>query len=357
MTRDVQEVVRRAFDDIIDAAGDLGPCPSSNEVGLQLRTSRPAAGSRRSRSAAFAAGGERHRWVALAAGLLVVLGTGAVLWATQRPDGASKPASSNSPAAPPVTGNPATPGFLGTDLDLSLPVVGRGWAESMDFALSRDTNARLYTVWQNEIAACMKSRGYVDFQPVPYPANGSYEDLVNPLDRRYAAVRGYHDLPADPVDPNTYTDVSRAQAADCANAAYESTWGRISTYTSVNDQLRNGLAAAIEGFADSDTGRAVTSQWASCMAARGHEFESRSDAIRTFAERPTISPDEITTRLDDLECDTAVGYTQTQHDWEQTKVTSWRDADSDTIATAVEQKRVVDEQLAEIEASERAAGN
>ena len=347
MTRDVQELVRRAFDDIIDAAGDLGPCPSSNEVVLRLRTSRSAAGSRRSRSAAFPSRGESHRWVALAAGLFLVLGTGAVLWATQRPDGASTY----------VAGNPATPPFLGTDLDLSLPVVGRGWAESMDFTLSRDTNARLYTAWQNEIAACMKSRGYPDFQPVPYPANGSYEDLVNPLDRRYAAVMGYHELPAEPVDPNTYTDVSRAQSGDCANAAYESTWGRISTYTSVNDQLRNGLSGAIEGFADSDTGRAVTAQWASCMAARGHKFESRGDAIRTFAERLIISADEITTRLDDLECDTAVGYTQTQHDWEQSKVTSWRDANSETIATAVELKRVVDEQLAEIEASQRAAGN
>jgi len=89
------------------------------------------------------------------------------------------------------------------------------------------------------------------------------------------------------------------------------------------------------------------------MAARGHEFKSRSDAIRTFAERPTISADEITTRLDDLECDTAVGYTQTQHDWEQIKVTSWQDANSETIATAVEQKRAVDEQLAEIEALNR----
>ena len=347
MTNDVQELVRRAFDDIIDAAGDLGPCPSANEDVLQLRTPRSASGSRRLRSAAFPSRREPHRWVAVAAGLLVVLGMGAPLWATQRQDGASKP----------VVGNPATPSYFGTDLDLSLPVVGRGWAETMDFTLSRDTNARLYTVWQTDIAACMRSHGYPDYQPVPYPVNGSYEDLVNPLDRGYAAVRGYHELPAEPVDPNAYTDASRAQAADCANAAYEGTWGRISAYTNVNDQLRNGLSAAIEGFADSDMGRAVTAQWESCMNARGHKFKSRSDAIRTFAERPTITADEITTRLDDLECDTTVGYTQTQHDWEQSKVTSWRGANSATIATAIEQKQAVNEQLTEVEASQRVAGN
>jgi len=347
MTQDVQELVRRAFDDIIDAAGDLGPYPSSNEEMLQLRTSRSPSGRRRSRSAALPFAGEPQRWVAVAAGLLAVLGMGAVLWAAQRPDGASKP----------IAGNPATPSYLGTDLDLSLPVVGRGWAESMDFTLSRDTNERLYTVWQTDIAACMKSRGFQSYQPVPYPANSSYEDLVNPLDRRYAAVMGYHELPAEPVDPNAHSDASRTQAQDCANAAYETTFGRISAYTSANDQLRQALSAAIEGFAKSDTGRAVTAEWASCMAARGHDFESRSDAILTFQERPTISADEITTRLDDLECDTTVSYTQTQHDWEQSKVTSWRDANSETIATAIEQKRVVDEQLAEIEAFQRAAGN
>jgi Rieske Fe-S protein len=440
MTNDLHDVVRQAFDDIIDATGDLGPCPTTLGV-IRERQNTPVVldGQRSQTDSDRPSTSGAHRWVAIAAGLLLVVGVGAIARIAQRADEATTasgltdlgPADGfasgsittiddpplfvvNDPAAgiivfdarsthlncilvtntnttdttvrvpgpdvafidpchgslfdragnklagpaprsmdrypvttdeqrvyvdlsEPIPGDPATtPLYSGDDLDLTLPIVGRGWADAMDFTLSRDTNARFYTAWQTAIADCMQTRGFDDYQPIPYPANGGFEDLVNPLDRRYATVMGYHELPAEPADPNTYTDDSRVQSGECANTAFDSTWGRISAYTSVNDQLRSGLSAAIAGFPDSDVGRTVTSQWAACMAERGHDYASRSDAINAFADLPTISADEIATRLDDLDCDVAVGYTQTQHDWEQSKVDAWRQDHSDTIDTALD---------------------
>ena len=66
------------------------------------------------------------------------------------------------------------------------------------------------------------------------------------------------------------------------------------------------------------------------------------NAILTYADRPTISTEEITTRLDDLGCDIAVGYTQRQHDWEQTQIDVWRVENSDTIQRGIDQKQPVD---------------
>jgi hypothetical protein len=200
----------------------------------------------------------------------------------------------------PVPGDAATtPVYPAADLDVSLPIVGRGWAESMDFSLDRDTNARLYNAWQTAIASCMHARGFPDHQPVTFPDNGGFEDLVSPLDRRYATVMGYHRLPADPVDPNAHTEDSAAAAGDCSNSVWDDTFGRFDDYWDVNDQLRIGIGAAIDGFPDSDVGRAATTEWATCMAERGHDLGSRSDAILTNVDRPIVSARELATRLDD----------------------------------------------------------
>ena len=458
MTNDLQDAVRRAFGDIIDATGDLGPCPTTADGLLERQPSPAGLHGPRSRSDVDGSSTSGpHRWLAIAAGLLLVVGVGAIAWVAQRPDAATTssgltdlgpidkfaPGSItaiddpplfvvNDPAtritvfdahsthldcllvtndgtdttvgvpdldvafidpchgslfdragnklagpAPrsmdrypvttseqhvlvdlsePIPGDPSTtPLYSGDALDLTLPIVGRGWADSMDFSLTRDTNASFYAAWQTAIAECMQTHGFDNYQPTPYPANGGFEDLVNPLDRRYATVMGYHELPAEPADPNTYTDDSRVQAGDCANAAYDSTWGRISAYTSLNDQLRSDLSAAIASFPDSDIGRAVSSRWAACMSERGHQYRSRGDAINAFADRPAISADEITTRLDDLNCDVAVGYTQTQHDWEKAQVDAWRNDYSDTIDAAIEEKEQVDQQLADIEMAQHEA--
>ena len=457
MTADLDDVVRRAFDNIIGAAGDLGSCPAPNASQLARDdASRDLLRSGTRNGAAGHSASTARRWVAVAAGLLLVVGVGGIAWIEQRPD-ARPPASGtidlgpvdrfgagtvatiddpplfvvNDPStgitvfdahsthlrcilvvngsgtddsdrspnpdagfvdpchgsffdrsgnklggpAPrgmdtypvtitdehllvdlsqPITGDPATiPTYPGEGLDTALPLVGRAWADSMDFSLAPDDNARLYTAWQTAIAECMHGRGYNDYQPVPYPPNTDFQDRVNPLDRRYATIMGYHELPAEPVDPNTHTDESYVSAGDCANSAYADTFGRLRDYINVNDQLRGSLSAAIDDFPASDLGRAVTSRWAECMAERAHQYQSRVDAITAYAARPTIRAVEIATRLDDLDCDVEVGYTAAQHDWEQAQINTWRQDHRDAIQNALDQKQLVAQQLAEIEASQR----
>lgn len=457
MTTDLNDLVRRAFDDIIEAAGDLGPCPTSDDFLLVRQTMPPV--PRRSLARIGTAGRSEstaHRWVAIAAGLLVVVGVGASAWVARRPDAPPTASGSidlgsvdhfasgsvteiddpplfviNDPSAgiavfdarsthlgcrlvpntadeadsarvpdpdvgfvdpchgslfdrvgnklagpaprsmdrfevtianqhvfvdvsQPIRGDSSTtPVYSGTDLDTTLPAVGRGWADPMDFSLSPDTNARLYNAWQTAIADCMHARGFNDHQPVSYPTNADFKDLVNPLDRRFATVMGYHELPAEPNDLNNYTGEISLASGECANAAYPEIWGRISEYINVNDQLRAGLSAAIAGFAGTEVGRSATSRWAACMAERGHEYPSRSDAIGAYADRPTISADEIITRLDDLDCDVAVSYTQAQHDWEQVQVDAWRQDQRETIDSALDLKQLVDQHLVEVEADQR----
>lgn len=97
----------------------------------------------------------------------------------------------------PIPGEPATtPIYSGEDLDTTLPIVDRAWADSMDFSLTPDNNARLYTAWQTAIAECMHIRGFDDYQPIPYPANADFQDRVNPLDRRYAHGHGLPRAPS-----------------------------------------------------------------------------------------------------------------------------------------------------------------
>jgi Rieske Fe-S protein len=453
MTTNVEDVVRRAFDDIIDAAGDLGPCPTLDDNVTVQRTSNA---DRRGRSwtPGRAETSGARRWVAVAAVVLIVVGVGSVALVAQRQDPATSTAgvvdlgpvdrfevgsitsiddpplfvisdastgiavldahsthlecilvantadtdealrvpdpevgfidpchgslfdrAGNKLAGPaarsmdgyrvtladqrvlvdlsqPIPGDASTtPIYSGEDLDLSLPIVGRAWGDSMDFSLDADTWARLYTAWQTDIADCMHASGFPDYQAVAYPPNGSFEDLVNPLDRRYATVMGYHELPAEPNDPNPQTDETAVASGECANTAMADVYGAIRGYTDLNDGLRSGIGNAIDSFPESDAGVAATTEWATCMAELGYQYPSRLDAILTFADRPTISTEEITTRLDDLDCDIAVGYTQRQHDWEQTQIDAWRTENSDTIQRAIDQMQLVDQHLAEIEAA------
>lgn len=464
MTTDLHLIVRRAFDDIIDATPDLGPCPApaDNEIFVErtLRlTRRPdqPSSERMERHHAGLRPDRSPRWVAIAAGIVLIVGVASVALITQRSDRATTATRSmvdlgpvdqfaagsvasiddpplfvvNDPTTaimvfdahsthlgcllvqngeeidPAVSVNdpgvgfidpchgslfdrvgnklagPAprsmdryrvtisddqhlivdlsqrtpgrrssTPTYSGADLDSALPIVGRAWADSMDFSLSPDTNARLYNVWQAAIADCMHTSGFPDYQPVTFPANGNFQDLVNPLDRRYASVMGYHELPAEPIDANTYTDdtFTALNGPDgCGNASFAATFGRISDYTVINDQLRSGIASAIAGFRDSEIGSTVTSQWAACMADKGQLFTSRSDAFDAYADKQTISAPEIETRLADLDCDLTVGYTQQQHDWEQAQIDTWRAAQQDTIANALTEKRLAEQRLTEIE--------
>ena len=454
MTTNVEHVVRRAFDDIIDAAGEVGPCPKPDDH-ITLARTRSAVRRRRSWTSDRTGSSGARRWSAVAAALLIVVGVGSVAFVVQRQNAATSTAGvvdlgpvenfpvgsvvavdepplfvlndtsagiavldahsthlgcilvpntpdtdealrlpnpevgfidpchgstfdwvGNKLAGPaarsmdsyrvtiadqrvlvdlsqPILGDPATtPIYSGEDLDLSLPIVGRAWADSMDFSLDVDTWARLYDAWQTGIAECMHASGF-EYQPVAYPPNAPFEDLVNPLDRRYAAAMGYHELPAEPNDPNPRTDEMADVSGECANSAMADVYGAIRDYTDLNDRLRSGIANAIESFPQSTAGVAATTEWATCMAKLGYQFTSRLDAIVTYVDRPTISTEEITTRLDDLDCDLAVGYTQRQHDWEQVQIDTWRAENHETIERAIEQKQLIDQHLAEIETADQ----
>lgn len=457
MTLDLDDTIRRAFDDVFDATPPLGPCPTLdrgvlvNRFGHSRGQVEQPTRAQRPRRQSVRDPGRPPRWVAVAAGIIVVVGLASVVLVAQRSDRATTSAgtvdlgpveqfaagSITGIADPPVfvvndptagivvldahsthldclvvendqitdptvrsnkpdvvfvdpchfsqfdrvgeklagpaprsldrydvqitdqhviidlsrrkPGQPATsPNFLGADVDTTLPTVGRAWADSMDFSLSSDLNARLFNVSQTAIANCMHTRGFPDYQPITFPDNANFQDLVNPLDRRYATIMGYHELPAEPNDPNSYTDDTYAALngpAGCGDTAFADTYDRISDYTTINDRLRNGLASVIAGFPESQPGSDVTSQWAACMADSGYPFTSPSEARNAFAGRPTISTREIETRLADLDCDLAVGYTQQQHDWEQTQIDIWRDSEQATIADAVAQLQLADDEI------------
>ena len=238
--------------------------------------------------------------------------------------------------------------FRGSDLDTSLPLVGRAWLDSMEFSLVRRTNERIYDVWQAAIASCMHDGG-LEYQPVPYPDNGSYEDQVNPLDRAYATVMGYHPLPAAPVDPNTAVEATGTAAGDCSNAVYPSIYGRLGDYFAENDQLRSDLANTMTGFEADDASREVTQAWADCMGGAGYEYRSREDPTRIYQEAVMITDSEIATRLVDLDCDIQVGYTQAQHDWEAPRVARWETANREAIQTAIAERTELLDRLSVLE--------
>ena len=77
MTTNVEDVVRRAFDNISDAAGALGPCPTLDDSVAVQRTSNA---DRRGPSwtPGRAAPSGARRWVAVAAVVLMVVGVGSV---------------------------------------------------------------------------------------------------------------------------------------------------------------------------------------------------------------------------------------------------------------------------------------
>ena len=193
-----------------------------------------------------------------------------------------------TPTSQPITS------FRGSDLDTSLPLVGRAWLDSMEFGLDRRTNARIYDVRMAAIASCMHDSG-LDYEPVPYPENGSYEDQVNPLDRAYARVMGYHPLPAAPIDPNIATEATTTAAGDCSNAVYPSTFGRLGNYFADSDQLRSDLANTMIGFEVDDASREVAQAWALCMGNAGYNYRSRQDPMLLYQEALTITEDEIAT--------------------------------------------------------------
>lgn len=300
-----------------------------------------------------------RRWMATTAASLILVGGVTTMVLTRHDADTVPPATQPTLPAPSTTVLHIEASYSWTDLDLTMPVVGRGWADTMDFSFSPDFNARIYNAWQTSIAQCMHSAGFADYTAVQFPPNASYIDLVSPLDQNFAAVMGYHGLPAEPINPNpSTTDYGEAlnSATGCGATADLPTAGSVDDYIAANDQLRSSIGSAIDGFADSETGSTVENEWSQCMSEHNLSFQSRLDAILRYADNPTVTSQEIETRLIDLDCDLAVGYTQTQHDWEKERVDAWLISEQQAIEDAVAKRAQAEQQLIAIEAAVVDAG-
>ncbi len=160
---------------------------------------------------------------------------------------------------------------------------------------------------------------------------------------------GYHPLPADPIDPNVKTDATIRAAGSCADLATSEIYGRLGNYFTANDQLRSQLTSAYTGFETSETGIALGAGWSACMARSGYDFNSPQMASLTFSQEPTLTPEEIAARLTDLECDVAVGYTQSRHDWEAVRVEDWRAGADDAIQAAIADRTTLAQLLSQLD--------
>lgn len=240
--------------------------------------------------------------------------------------------------------------FHASEVRTDLLTVGRAWLSTLPFDLTPSENAGLYTLWQEATAQCMQAQGF-DYGPIGYPPAADFTDLVNPLDQGYAEARGYHELPVEPVNPNTY-DATVYFALEgtetnpgCAAQSWPRSFGAIEAFTSEAEPLRNGLGSAIVGFDVSDAGSDATQAWSTCMADKGRHYDSPDEAWIEFVERPTITDREISVRLDDLACDSSVGFTQARHDWQQKRVDDWMTNNATVIARLTSAKSIAIERL------------
>ncbi len=231
-------------------------------------------------------------------------------------------APERSSASDPTSGTGAD--FTAANLRADLPVVGLAWRDSLPFYFSDSDNERLYTVTQQATAQCMAGKGF-NYIPINYPENSTATDRVNPLDEGYAQARGYHELPVEIIDANSYDDsaFNNALEGECATQAAALTYGANEELILQVDQALSSFDGAIHGFDDSSEGQSANAEWSSCMDTAGYSYERPLDARLEFAENPDISPKEIEVRLADYDCDVETGLTQARHDWEQGRFDTW----------------------------------
>ena len=179
----------------------------------------------------------------------------------------------------PIPGDASTtPIYSGEDLDLSLPIVGRAWGDSMDFSAQQRTPGPASTPpgRQTSPNACTPADSpTIKWLSIRRTGASRISSTRSTVDT--PAVMGYHALPAEPYDPNPKTDETAAASGECANTAMADVYGAIRGYTDLNDGLRSGIGIAIDSFPESDAGIAATTEWATCMAELGHQYPSRLD--------------------------------------------------------------------------------
>lgn len=230
-----------------------------------------------------------------------------------------------------------------------LPLVGNAWFNTPPLTLGREIERRQFDLNQRMKQACYREAG-LDYEPVPYLDEWDAVDLVSPLDRGYAATRGYHPLEINLPPSRDIGPEFEAVYDECGRAANDEAFRISDAFVELSEEPTADLRSRLGRFATSEEGVAVTLRWAECMSEHGYDYAAPVEPMRQFGGREEIGSDEITVRLADLECDKTVGYTETQFAWEAAVVQEWT-ADHEAELTALaEEGVVVARQLSEAEA-------
>jgi hypothetical protein len=243
------------------------------------------------------------------------------------------------------------PFATGFPLQADLPVVGRGWPQTLPFYVGEELNSILFESRQAAVVQCMAAAGF-EYVPSPYQPNDLASDRVNPLDRRFAEEYGYHSLPIDFTDPNSNADPAFVSALEssgdtpgCAAQSFDETYGPFAEFFDQVDIQLNDFVGSIRGFDVSESGDRLATMWSECMKEGGLSYERPDDPRREFIEAPEVTPQELSVRMADLECDVRVGYTQGRHDWEAERVDEWLRVHEGVVAELSEQYATVEREV------------
>lgn len=234
-----------------------------------------------------------------------------------------------------------------------LPLVGTAWFRQAPFALSAEFEKRLFDANQVLLRKCLGDKGF-DYIEIPFPEAMLTQDLVSPLDRKFAESHGYHRTSVTLQDPNTelYQNQAFGTAYDeCGRKANDATLRLTDDLAEQSLNATNQLRKTFATFGASDQGSTVTLAWSACMGEKGYNFGSPVEPARLYSDEPDITAEEIKIRLADLDCDLAAGYTDARFGWESTQVQSWLDGHEGVVRELNDAIQEVEKELIDVEAA------
>ena len=89
--------------------------------------------------------------------------------------------------------------------------------------------------------------------------------------------------------------------------------------------LTGSLSQATYAFWESTEAQELMQLWKACMKRAGYLFDSPLDPLRIYSADGPIAPEEIQTRLTDLQCDLEVSFTRSRSAWERAAFNEWMD--------------------------------
>ena len=116
----------------------------------------------------------------------------------------------------------------------------------------------------------------------------------------------------------------------CSGKAEIAVYGRSTTtpFIAQSDALISSFMSFISGFQATDEGLSALRQWSTCMKQSGYNFETRDDPGLIYSDTPTVTSEEIATRLQDLDCDKQASLTLRQSRWQLERSAKWMDDNS-----------------------------